>query len=45
MKSKYSAKEKFQIAMGDDAKARRSRDGSSATKNHEKHFGTRHIPL
>jgi IS5 family transposase len=24
---------------GDDAKARRSRDGSSATKNHEHHFG------
>ena len=24
---------------GDDAKTRRSKDGSSATKNHEKHFG------
>ena len=24
---------------GDDAKTRRSRDGSSATKNNKKHFG------
>ena len=24
---------------GKDAKTRRSRDGASATKNHEKHFG------
>ena len=24
---------------GDDAETRRSRDGASATKNHEKHFG------
>ena len=31
--------DEYGIPRGDDANTRRSRDGASATKNHEKHFG------